>query len=64
VLGSELEKELEGFLLSQLPEGWKDDQGSWGEFTIDVAAGQLTAQANWRIDDVSHPQQTCWRWRN
>jgi hypothetical protein len=62
VLGA-LEEELEDFLVEQLPGGWEINAGSFGEFTVDMAAGAVTVQASWRIEKDSDVLATHWHWR-
>jgi hypothetical protein len=63
VLDGALEDELQDFLLDQLPGGWEINEGSYGEFTIDVTGGQVEVDAYWRVEKDSDPQVTHWQWR-
>ncbi len=64
VLDEALRGELEELLLGLLPGGWEINEGSFGDFTIDVAAGQVTVDASWRVARESETQITRWRWRS
>ena len=62
-LDKDLHQDLENFLLEELPSGWEINAGSYGEFTVDVAAGHIELDAFWRIEKDSEPQFTRWKWR-
>lgn len=62
-LDSELEEDLEYFLLDQLPWGWQDQEGSFGEFTVDVGAGQVEMEAYRRLTKRTQVECILWRWR-
>lgn len=63
VLDTGVEEELENFLFDQLPEGWENNEGGYGEFTVEVPTGRVTVDAYWRIEEDSDPHITRWRWR-
>jgi hypothetical protein len=58
-----LRSELEDFLLDQLPGGWEINEGSYGDFTVDVASGTVEADASWRTEEESEARLTRWGWR-
>src|SRR5439155_25996331 len=62
-LGDDLERELEGFLLEQLPGGWEINEGGHGEFTVDVPAARVEVDAYFRVEKDSDTEVTRWRWR-
>jgi hypothetical protein len=62
VLG-ELEGELEEVLLEMLPDGWEINEGSYGEFHVDVRAGQIELEGWSRIEQDSEVELTRWQWR-
>jgi len=57
-----LREELENFLLEQLPGGWEINEGSFGDFVIDVSEGQVALDASWRTEQ-SEDSVTRWKWR-
>jgi hypothetical protein len=63
VLGRDLAEDLEDFLLRHLPDGWDDNEGSFGDFTLDVAAGLVEVDACWRVDGESDRETIRWNWR-
>jgi hypothetical protein len=62
-LDAALEEELADFLLEQLPGGWEINEGSFGEFAVDVGSGRVAADASWRVEKDAEPEVTRWRWR-
>jgi hypothetical protein len=62
-INTQLRHELEDFLLEQLPGGWEINEGSYGDFTVDVSAGEVEADAHWRTEEDSGPQFVHWQWR-
>ena len=59
----DLEEELEDFLLNLLPGGWEINEGSHGQFTVDVASGRVEVDAYSRVQKDTDPQLTRWKWR-
>jgi hypothetical protein len=62
-LGDELSAELEDFLLGILPAGWEINEGGYGTFAVDVAAGRAEAEGSWCVGRESDPKVTRWKWR-
>jgi hypothetical protein len=54
---------LDDFLLELLPGGWEINEGSFGQFDIDVGQGQVTVDASWRIASETNACVTRWKWR-
>jgi hypothetical protein len=54
---------LDDFLVEQLPGGWEINEGSFGDFQVDVANGQVTAEAFSRVAEEAH-HISRWRWRS
>jgi hypothetical protein len=61
-LAPELESELDGFLAAQLPEGYENNAGGFGDFTVNVAGGQVDVNATWRVESET-AEVTRWKWR-
>src|SRR5262249_49720133 len=59
----DLEDALEDFLLEQLPGGWEINDGSSGDFTVDVAEGTVAVDASWRTMNATSTN-TRWKWRS
>ncbi len=62
-LDGDLEEDLENFLLDQLVPGWENNEGGYGDFTVDVQTGEVTAETYSRVQSVSEVQLTRWKWR-
>lgn len=63
-LDNELRAALDDFLWNQLPEGFENNEGGYGTFTVDVATGEIVIDAYWREAKDSDSKITAWRWRN
>lgn len=62
-LGDGLRDALDDFLIERLPGGWENNAGGYGDFLIDVASGQVTVDAYWRLETELDAQVTRWKWR-
>ena len=55
-LGRELQDTVDDFLTEQLPAGWMDNQGGYGDFTVEVASGRVVLDGYWRVEQDSDVQ--------
>lgn len=62
-LGAALETELDDFLNAQPPDGYENNAGGFGDFLVDVFAGEVHVNASWRLDDETEAEVTRWNWR-
>ena len=62
-LDGDLVEQLEDFLAEQLPGGWEINEGSFGQFEVDVSTGEVTGDAYRRVAQESEAQVTRWKWR-
>jgi hypothetical protein len=57
-----LQDELEDLLLDVLPGGWENNAGGFGDFSVEIATGQVAVDASWRTEEAD-AHVTRWQWR-
>ena len=62
-IDDDLWSKLDEFLMAQLPGGWEDNDGAFGEFKVDVASGAVEVTATRRIEAEADAKHTRWKWR-
>jgi hypothetical protein len=62
-LDDDLVDALDDFLMEQIPGGWENNEGGFGEFSVDVATGTVECDAYWRVENAAEAEIIRWKWR-
>lgn len=57
-LPSDVQRELMEAAETLLPDGWENNDGAFGNLTLDVEGRQLTREHNWRIESTEYEEES------